>query len=347
MRRIQTRLYVWGEPRDTETVTRGSEGGGWKHRFRLCAGRLPYFLLSFVGSKAEAQGIKATIGDYLQQKLRLEMSAAKTLITHARTEQARFLGYAISVYHDDNKLTWRSDTEVKGRWINAKIRLGVPPGYVTEHVKRYQSHGKPTNDPTMLHFSDAQIIQTYQQRFRGIAQYYKYAIDRNQLTRLQWAMEATLVRTLANKFKCSIATIYRRYRHTRTVDGFTYKTLQVAVPTQNGDRIIYWGAIPLKVVQPGSEALVDQRRPYTVLTIAKSDLLQRLQAEQCELCGATDNVEVHHVRKLSDLKRRWQGRKTKPLWVQQMIAFRRKTLVVCAKCHDEIHAGNVSSNHRQ
>ena len=57
------------------------------------------FILGFIGSKSEAEAIKTTIGAFLNEKLKLELSASKTLITHARTEHARFLGYDISVYH--------------------------------------------------------------------------------------------------------------------------------------------------------------------------------------------------------------------------------------------------------
>jgi hypothetical protein len=35
----------------------------------------------------------------------LELNPGKTLITHARTQRARFLGYDITVQHCDTKLT--------------------------------------------------------------------------------------------------------------------------------------------------------------------------------------------------------------------------------------------------
>src|SRR5204862_7046855 len=53
------------------------------------------------------------------------------------------------------------------------------------------------------------------------------------------------------------------------------------------------------------------------------------------LCGSELNCEVHHIRKLADLNR--PGQKVKPLWVKRMAVRRRKTLVVCQKCHEEIH----------
>ncbi|MEU9247907.1 reverse transcriptase/maturase family protein, partial [Streptomyces sp. NPDC048385] len=52
-------------------------------------------LLGFSGPKAEAVEIKQRIGEFLRDELKLELSTEKTLITHARTEKARFLGYDI------------------------------------------------------------------------------------------------------------------------------------------------------------------------------------------------------------------------------------------------------------
>ena len=49
------------------------------------------FLLGFIGPKSEAEEIKQQIGKFLQEELKLELSDTKTLITHARTEAARFL----------------------------------------------------------------------------------------------------------------------------------------------------------------------------------------------------------------------------------------------------------------
>lgn len=65
----------------------------------------------------------------------------------------------------------------------------------------------------------------------------------------------------------------------------------------------------------------------------RNDLEKRLSAKQCELCG--DNhpdtkFEIHHVNKIKNLK-------GKEYWEWTMLAKQRKTLVVCIKCHKEIH----------
>jgi len=45
-------------------------------------------------------------------------------------------------------------------------------------------------------------------------------------------------------------------------------------------------------------------------------------------------MEVHHVRKLGNLT-------GKTNWERQMIQRRRKTMVLCVECHDELHAGRL------
>ncbi len=303
------------------------------------------FILSFIGTKSEAEAIKAALNAFLREKLHLEMSESKTLITHARTEYAQFLGYAISIFHADSKMTPRSGTVYKTRSVNGHIRLGIPYGRVFEFAQRYQRNGKPIHEAALLYYSDAEIIEVYQQRFRGVAEYYKYATDRPMLGQLKYVMEVALTKTLAHKFKITVARIYQQYHGTRTVNGYAYKTLQVEVPTQKGTRSIRWGAIPLKVVKPGVEPIDDSRRRDRPLS-SRTDLIRRLQADECEVCGSQTNCDVHHIRKLADLKKRWQGRKDKPEWVKRMIALQRKTLVTCPKCHTAIHARQLSLNKR-
>jgi group II intron reverse transcriptase/maturase len=94
-------------------------------------------LLGFTGPKAEAEEIKARIAMFLRETLGLELNAAKTLITHARTQPARFLGYDISVQHCDTKQT------AGRRAANGIIVLRVPPDVVKAQCARYRQRGKP------------------------------------------------------------------------------------------------------------------------------------------------------------------------------------------------------------
>ena len=63
------------------------------------------------------------------------------------------------------------------------------------------------------------------------------------------------------------------------------------------------------------------------------------------MCGSLVDVQVHHVRALSDLN--VKGQREKPLWIQLMAARRRKTLVVCRPCHLNVHGGDWQPHKQQ
>jgi hypothetical protein len=91
------------------------------------------------------------------------------------------------------------------------------------------------------------------------------------------------------------------------------------------------------LVKLQKNAIIEDRPLQPIAFRPGPDLLVRLAAEICELCGSEQNVEVHHIRKLKDLK--LKGRKERPRWVRYMAARQRKTLVLCTSCHDDFHAG--------
>ena len=57
------------------------------------------FLIGVIGTKEECVRIKADITHFMREKLKLEMSQEKTLITNAQ-DYAKFLGYEICVRKD-------------------------------------------------------------------------------------------------------------------------------------------------------------------------------------------------------------------------------------------------------
>ena len=50
------------------------------------------FLIGVIGSKEDAEQVKQEVGCFIWEKLHLEMSGEKTLITHGH-DFAKFLGY--------------------------------------------------------------------------------------------------------------------------------------------------------------------------------------------------------------------------------------------------------------
>lgn len=297
------------------------------------------FLMGFIGTKEEAVTIKNELQQFLHQALRIELNDEKTLITHARSDHARFLGYLISTYQQDTKRSYNpKGNGYKVRSINGQQRLSVPPERIDEYCQFYMTDGKSRSRVEMTPNSVAEIIGAYQAKYRGIAEYYKVASNRAELGKLKNVMQASLVKTLAHKLRISVAKVYRKYGTTRVIDGAKYRLLSEQVEV--GDRLYeyYWGGISLAVA-PIGEVIYDElpRTPH----LSRNELVKRLTANTCEQCGATEDIEVHHIRKLSDLKKKWQGRAEKPAWVQFMINRNRKTMILCHTCHNRIHQGTL------
>lgn len=152
-------------------------------------------------------------------------------------------------------------------------------------------------------------------------------------------MEQSLVKTLAAKFRLTVPQVYQRYKATITRHGRAYQGLQV-VRVREGKKplIAQWGSISL---QWDSKAVLNDQPPR--IYGGRTELEKRLLATTCEQCGATDHIEVHHIRALKDLTT-YTGR-DKPEWVKTMAVRRRKTLVLCRTCHLDIHAGRPLTRH--
>jgi group II intron reverse transcriptase/maturase len=290
------------------------------------------WLIGFSGPRQEAEEIKHLIGNFLRENLKLELSETKTLISHPRTEAARFLGYDIVVLNNNQKLDRRGH-----RSINGQIGLKVPPDVVKSKCARFLLHGKPIHRAELIHDSVFSIVAHYQQEFRGIVEYYRLAYNLHQLNRLKWVMERSLTQTLAHKLRISVSTIYRRYQTTLQTRNGPYIGLQVTVQRGEGEKplIANWGGISLK---RNMKAVLNDS-PLQIVG-PRTELERRLLANTCELCGSQENVQVHHVRALKDLQK--EGRNSPPYWVQIMAARQRKTLIVCQKCHMDIHAGRAT-----
>lgn len=148
-------------------------------------------LLGFSGPKSEAVQIKQQLGRFLHDELKLQLSESKTLITHARTGRARFLGYDIVTWQCDDKLDSRGR-----RTTNANIGLLVPRDVVARKCALYMRQGKVWHRPQMLSDHDYSIVSQYQAEYRGIVQYYLLASNVYHLGKLHWVMQTSLLKTL-------------------------------------------------------------------------------------------------------------------------------------------------------
>uniref|UniRef100_A0AAU2UXA5 Reverse transcriptase domain-containing protein n=1 Tax=Streptomyces sp. NBC_00003 TaxID=2903608 RepID=A0AAU2UXA5_9ACTN len=290
-------------------------------------------LLGFAGPKAEAEEIKQRLAAFLREELALGLSPEKTLITHARSQRARFLGYEIHVASTDRRTMPRSTRPRRNaRTLNGTIALKVPADVVKAKSAPYLSRGKPECRNPMVKESDYTIVNRFGAEYRGVVQYYLLAHDVHRLHRLRWIMETSMLKTLACKHRSSVSKMAARYK-AKILTPYGPRTCFEARIERGGSSplVARFGGVPLK--RQKRAALLDRSSPVPVYPT--KELVKRLQAGRCELCQQADaDVEVHHVRQLTDLER---AGSPPPEWARIMTSKRRKSLVVCGGCHDGIH----------
>jgi hypothetical protein len=287
-------------------------------------------ILGFTGPKAEAEQIKDQLAAFLRDELALELSAEKTLITHARTRAARFLGYEIIVQHADSKITGGR------RMLNGTVALRVPLDVIKAKCVPYRRRGKPWHRSRLLNLDDYDIVRIYGAEYRGVVGYYLLAGDVWRLHALRWNAETSMLKTLAAKHKSTVAKMAARYKAKIETPHGLRTCFEARVPRDGKkDLVARFGGIPLLRIKNG---FIADPVPVSV-PLPRKELICRLRKRRCELCGHGTVVDVHQVARLARLGAPGPGQ---PAWAALMAGKRRKTLVVCQPCHEVIHANPVT-----
>lgn len=287
------------------------------------------FIIGVKGSREDCQWIKSKLAEYIGQTLKMELSEEKTLITHS-SECARFLGYDVCVRRS-GKIKRGGPGNAKKRTLNNHTELLVPfddkihKFIFSKGIAIQKGDGTlfPVHRNYLLRLTDLEIVTVYNDELRGICNYYGIASNFSRLKYLSYLMKFSCLKTLAAKHKSSISKVIAMCKDGKGDWGVSYETKAGA------KRRYFAKYIDCKGAKNPTDTISNAAIIYgqSVTTLEK-----RLKAKVCELCGTTesDRYEIHHVNKLKNLKGREQ-------WEIAMLAKRRKTLVVCEKCHHEIH----------
>lgn len=287
------------------------------------------FIIGVKGSREDCQWIKSKLTEFIGNTLKMELSEDKTLITHS-SEYARFLGYDVRVRRC-NKIKRGGPGRVKMRTLNNSCEISIPLDdkihkfIFSKGVAIQKNDGTmfPMHRKSLLRLTDLEIVSVYNAELRGICNYYGMGSNFNKLGYFSYLMEYSCLKTLANKHKCGISKVLAMFRDGKGRWGVPYETKQ-------GMKRRYFA----KYTEcKGAGNPTDTVNNLAVVYGYSINTLEnRLKTKICELCGTaeSEHYEIHHINKLKNLK-------GKQLWEKVMLAKRRKTLVVCKKCHNEIH----------
>lgn len=289
------------------------------------------FLIGVIGSKEDCKQIKEDLKAFLYNKLQLELSDEKTLITHSETP-AKFLGFEVAV--ERCNVPTRNKAGNLIRLHNKKVILNLPTRVIKEKLVYYNAvefklHNghevwKPKSRMRMRNIDDLEILTRYNSEIRGFYNFYCIANNVSKMHSFKYMMEYSMYKTFAGKHKSTVRKILRKYQRN--------KNFTVSYTNKKGESksiIFYNKGFRKKSFPDGFDT---DSLPNTNYTMGNTSLVDRLKARECELCGDSNDLEMHHVKRVKDLK----GKKK---WEILMIARRRKTLAVCHRCHRKIHNG--------
>lgn len=291
------------------------------------------FVIGIDGTKNIANKIKAELTTWFEEYLKLELSKEKTKITNA-LDGIKFLGYEVrkTISNDYKRIKGGSLTRV---WNN-RILLYMPENFARDYGIReklikdvdskswsFLSRGGKT------YLSDLEIMMLHKQERDGLYNYYCMAVNVPKVMRqIDYMLMYVCLKTLAHKHKTSRVAIRNKYRLKDKDWGIKYKV------KSGEEKILTWKKA-LKYEPNPKFAVVDQTVFIQNGLLGRTELEARLRADKCEWCGSSDNIQIHHVKKLSDLK-------GKNKYEINMISRKRKTMLLCKKCHMDLHSGKLN-----
>jgi len=302
------------------------------------------FVVMISGSKDLAVQMRSEIREFLRE-LRLELNMEKTLITNLATQRVPFLGYEIAKTRENTAIT-KDTLGRKKRTANETIQLLVPGEVIREKLQPFVANGKAVHHNARINLPLLDLVTQYNAEIRGLYNYYCLATDvSTKMGKFRYFHYHSLLKTVARKEKCSMAQVLDKYgvdvklkqkTGTRKLFGITYQT------KEGMKTLTYFNDSIKKKEKP-----LEGKAAHGIIEVAipqRHQILDRINAKKCELCGHesanASDVEVHHVRKLKDIKQKYAKRGDNvPNWVLALSSLNRKTLVVCKTCHDSIHTG--------
>ena len=288
------------------------------------------FIIGVIGSKKDAEKIKADVKQFLHEKLKLKLSDDKTKITHT-SDRARFLGYDITISRGQYAKK-RKDGFVMRTGTGA-VKLLVPREKWVFKLHEYKAikiikdnqgkeRFKALHRGKLINKSDIDILSAYNSEIRGLYNYYSLANNSYIIGKFANIMKYSMLKTFANKYKTKVSKIKTRYVKNNIF------TVEYSTKSGNKTSTFYSGGFKQKKKAiTAQESLLPHYHKYD----KPNTLRNRIKLGICELCNKkTGSIVLHQVQKLKYLKGNNE-------WERLMIERRRKTLALCPKCHSEIH----------
>jgi RNA-directed DNA polymerase len=251
------------------------------------------FVITWNGTKENAQKLKAELSAFLSEHLGLQLSKEKTHITHI-TEGFDFLGFTIKRHIDEQ----RGYNELRS--YPSKKSVMKLKGKIKDMTKRGTTLASPRDKITALNLL-----------LRGWANYYRHSAASSTFAYVGSYAFKRMELWLRKKTRLRVRAVYKKYyRRNRWLTWeaggeFLYHTSMTTIEYKRYAHRPNPYLDPEKPVRlpyhidpyPGKREWDGTNSTYGETWTDTRDEIRRRDEGRCTLCGSTDNVEIHHIRK--------------------------------------------------
>jgi group II intron reverse transcriptase/maturase len=299
------------------------------------------WVLLVAGSYKDALNIREKVSNKLK-KLGLTLNLKKTQITSLRVGRCRFVGvdFFIRKSTDEHFKPIRArkigNTTVKQRFA-PRLILQAP---ILELLVKLKENGFvkrnnkgeffPKGKANCIPLTHPQILNFFNSKIRGTLNYFSCVHNRNQL----WSV----VRFFT--YSCAL-TLARKHKLKTVKKAFKKFGKRLKYTNEDGRKFTIYRPDNLKMLA------IDKRFKTNSKNIDVDTLLRQSWAnsmtlsqfdEPCAVCGTTENIEIHHLRPVKDLRM-----KLRP-YAQWAGGYKRMSVPLCRGHHLKYHAGTLSSD---
>lgn len=311
------------------------------------------FIIGVEGSYQIAKKVLNEVKDWINDEMKLELNPEKTNIIKYADKPVSFLGYTLQApltsgaHKPMETVTLAGRTITRRRKLRIRIHMDytkvlnklITKGFVktrVDHKKHDLRKHRGTFRGNLVNLDHSDILRYYNSIIRGLYNYYNFTGNIRRLAHVRWLLEESCCLTLARKFKLkTMAATYRKFG----------KGLGCTITPKNGKpkKLILWSPTNFK-----KQSILNKKNPTVEplkgldavwnAKFTKSNLLKA-----CVICGTTDNVEMHHVRKIKDLRK---PSSKLDFFSRQMAAINRKQIPLCRDHHARLHSNTWSEAER-
>jgi len=297
------------------------------------------FIVLLASTRKYAITLKAKIADFLKENCGLELNDHKTTITNTR-KGLMFLGAWIK--RRDNSSIFNSFLGKAGNKITRRstLRLAVDAPIARLIEKLIQNKFARRNHKAivlakgrtdMVHLSHFDIIRFFNSKITGMLNAYRFAGNFSLMAKVIWVLRQSCALTLARKFK--LKTMKKTFKKF----GFNLTDPETGVSLNIPETFAATYDYKSKphAIFGNPEETIDN-----ILKTSWAGKLTKGLPTKCVLCGTREGIEMHHLRKVADVRNKIRtGNST---WNQWKGAVARKQIPLCKYHHNTLHQGNLN-----